>query len=379
MALVFILLLVAFFVFAPRVADWRLNRVYIKPPYQAAGESREVHERVQVADLHSDFLLWKRDLLRRHSYGHVDLPRLIEGNVSVQVFSVVTKAPRGLNYQETEDRSDNVTWLQIAQLRPLSTWTSLYARALYQARRLHDAERRSQGRLVILRKAEDLERHLDRRAAGSKSVAGLLALEGLHALEGDESRVEMLFETGFRMMAPVHMFDNDVAGASSGVEKYGLTPFGRRVLARMEALGVIVDLAHASPRTFDDVLDAVSRPVVVSHAGVRATYDSPRNLSDGQIRRLASGGGIVGIGCWDQAIGGSRPEDVVRAIRHVVDLVGIDHVALGTDFDGTVRTVFDASGYILLTEALLKAGFSDEDVRLVMGGNVIRLLASLLP
>jgi microsomal dipeptidase-like Zn-dependent dipeptidase len=194
----------------------------------------------------------------------------------------------------------------------------------------------------------------------------------------DLENVDVLYDAGFRMMSPVHFFDNEVGGSAHGVRKGGLTVLGREVIRRMEQRGMIVDLAHASPRTIEDALALATRPVVVSHTGVRGTCDNTRNLSDGQLRAIARGGGVVGIGYWDTAVCGTDVHAIARAIRHAVVVAGIDHVALGSDFDGAVTVPFDASGLPLLTESLLEAGFSEEEASKVMGGNVLRLLAGAL-
>jgi len=147
----------------------------------------------------------------------------------------------------------------------------------------------------------------------------------------------------------------------------------------MEARGVLVDLAHASAATIDDVLAMARQPVAVSHTGVRGTCDNARNLSDGQLRAIAAKGGVVGIGFWPTATCGTDPRAIARAIAHAVRVAGPDHVALGSDFDGAVATPFDATGVPLVTEALLEAGLEEETVGRVMGGNVVRLLRATLP
>ncbi len=142
---------------------------------------------------------------------------------------------------------------------------------------------------------------------------------------------------------------------------------------------MIVDLAHASHATIRDVLAMARRPVVYSHGGVKATCDTNRNLTDAEIKGIAATGGVIGIGFWDAAVCAPTPQATARAMRHVRDLVGIEHVALGSDFDGAVTTGFDASGMAAVTQALMDQGFSDEEIRLAMGGNVVRLLEAGLP
>jgi microsomal dipeptidase-like Zn-dependent dipeptidase len=198
-------------------------------------------------------------------------------------------------------------------------------------------------------------------------------------LEGKLENVERLFAAGFRMMSPSHFFDTEVGGSAHGERKIGLTPFGRLVIAEMERLGMVVDLAHASRQTIDDVLDIATRPVVFSHTGVTGTCNSPRNIPDPVLLRTAAAGGLVGIGFFEGATCGRDLAAIVRAIRYAVDRVGAEHVALGSDFDGFVRTPIDASELPALTDALLRAGLSDGQIRAVMGLNVKRVLSEILP
>ncbi|MBK7511546.1 MAG: membrane dipeptidase [Chloracidobacterium sp.] len=210
-------------------------------------------------------------------------------------------------------------------------------------------------------------------------VGGWLGIEGAQALEGDPANVDELFAAGFRMMSPSHFFDTEMGGSAHGIEKYGLTEKGREMVRRMEAKRMFVDVAHASQQTIDDVLSMATRPVVVSHTGVKGTCDNNRNLSDDQLRRVAATGGIVGIGFWDTAVCGSDAAAIARAIKYAVSVIGAAHVALGSDFDGSVKVPFDTSGDVLITEALIAEGISDDDIALIMGGNVLKLLSENLP
>jgi microsomal dipeptidase-like Zn-dependent dipeptidase len=324
-------------------------------------------------------LLWKRNLGAESSIGQVDLPRLEAGNVALQIFSSVTKTPKGQNYEHNSGDTDNITLFAVAQLQPVRTWNSLLQRSLWHAEKLRRAEASSDGRLRIVRSGADLDRLLADRAAGKRVTGGLLSVEGLQNLEGNIANLGVLYGAGFRMAGLAHFFDNDVAGSMHGMVKGGLTSLGRQVVPAMEARGMIVDLAHASPATFAEVLAIAKRPVVVSHGGVKATCNTTRNLSDDQLRALAANGGIIGIGYWDGAVCEPTPANTARAIKHVRDLIGIDHVALGSDFDGTVTTGFDTGQLAAVTQALIDAGLSDTDIAAVMGGNAVRLLRQGLP
>jgi microsomal dipeptidase-like Zn-dependent dipeptidase len=373
-----VLLLSGFFFVVPGVVERSLNQTRVRPPYAPSARARELQRRLVVADLHADSLLWGRDLLGR-GRGHVDIPRLIDAGVAIQAFTVVSKSPRGLNLERNDDRSDNVLWLALAQGWPPKTWSSLKERAAYQARRLHRTAQLSAGRLTLLWTRRDLETYLERRRRDPSVTAAFLGVEGAHVLEGEIGNLEVLWKAGYRMVGLVHFFDNELGGSAHGVAKGGLTPFGREVVKQAEVRGMLVDLAHASTRTIDDVLAMATRPVVVSHTGVRATCDNVRNLSDEQLTGIARTGGVVGIGFWDTAVCGTDAAAIARAIKHAVSVIGADHVALGSDFDGAVAVPFDVTGLPLLVDALLAEGMSDDQIARIMGGNVVRLLESSLP
>jgi membrane dipeptidase len=368
-----------FFFILPGQVEAALNGVLQPPPYTASQATSELHGAIQIADLHADPLLWGRDLLKRGTRGHVDIPRLEEGNVALQVFSVVTKSPQNLNIERNDDRSDDITLLAIGQRWPLRTWFSLKQRALYQAERLSRMAAASENRFVLIKTKRDLTRFLQRRKAEPGIVAGLLAIEGAHVLEGDPANVDALFDAGYRMMSAAHFFDTEMGGSAHGVDKGGLTDDGREMIRRMEAKKMIVDLSHGSAAQVADVLAMATRPTVVSHTGVKGTCDNTRNLSDEQLRAIAANGGLVGLGFWETAVCGAEAAAIARAQRYTADLIGIDHLALGSDFDGAVETPFDASGLVKVTEAMLAAGFTNDEIGKAMGGNQIRFLLENLP
>ena len=349
------------------------------PPYVASDRARALHAELWVADLHADSLLWGRDLLRRGSRGHVDVPRLVEGNVALQVLAASTKFPRHPNIERNDDTSDDVILLAIALGWPPSTWRRLLPRALHLASQADRFAARSDGQFRLIRSAEDLVAYETDRQATPTITAGLLAIEGAHALDADPANVEVVADAGFRMMGPAHMFDNAFAGSAHGVEKGGLTALGRETVRRMEARSIVVDVAHASSATVDDVLAMAARPVVASHTGLRGIVDNTRNLTEAQARGIADTGGVLGIGFWPTVCGGETAADIARAIVHAIDVAGVEHIALGSDFDGGVAVPFDSTGLVVLTDALLAAGLGDDAIRRVMGGNVHRLLTETLP
>jgi len=151
------------------------------------------------------------------------------------------------------------------------------------------------------------------------------------------------------------------------------------MVKEMEARGMLLDLAHASSKVIDDATAMASRPVIVSHTGVRGTCDNNRNLSDAQVGAIAATGGVVGIGFWKKAVCGTDAAAVARAISHAVGLVGAEHVALGSDFDGAVPMPFDVTGLPLIVDALLSERMSEQDIRLIMGENAARVYGETLP
>ena len=378
LAILLIGALSAFLALAPGLVEGAMNKLS-GHDVTVSDEARALHRRLFIADLHSDTLMWARDPLARASRGHVDLPRLEAGTVALQVFASVTKTPRGQNYDANGADSDNITPLVIAQLQPPRTWGSLLERSLYHAHRLEDAAVRSGGRLRFVRSQADLARLLADRRAGRQVTGGLFAAEGLQSLEGKEANLARLHDAGLRMAGLVHFFDNDLAGSMHGLGKGGLTPMGRRVVRDMERRGIVVDIAHCSHACVADILAMATRPVVSSHGGVQATCNVNRNLSDAEIRGVARTGGVVGIGYWDAAICSSDPRAIVRAMVHVRDLVGIDHVGLGSDFDGATTVPFDTSELAVITQLLMDQGFGEDDIAKVMGGNVLRVLSQVLP
>lgn len=368
-----------FFFVVPAVVDARMNPTLHPGPYSASAQAAALHQTLFVADLHDDALLWNRDLLQRYTRGHADLPRLLDGHQALQVFATVTKSPKGLNYERNGADSDSITLLAMAQRWPKQTWGSLLERALYQGEKLHAAARDSGGRLSVVKSRQDMENFVAQWQKDPQRLAAILATEGLHPLEGKLENVDKLYDAGFRMAGLTHFFDNEVGGSAHGLEKGGLTPFGRQVVQRLQEKGVLIDLAHASKVVIDDVLAMTRKPVLVSHTGVVGTCPGPRNLTDAHLQRIAATGGVVGIGYWDGAVCQSDVPHIVRAIRYAVDKVGVEHVALGSDFDGATSTPFDASGLVLVTQGLLEAGFTEPQIRALMGGNVQRLLLAQLP
>lgn len=378
----FVLLLlvpaVLYSIVVPRAGRQR-NPTLSPPPYEASEAAKALHQQLPVADLHADSLLWGRDLNKRGAWGHVDVPRLLEGNVALQGFTVVTKTPSNMNIESNTGDTDDIRLLSIAGLWPPSTWSSLTERALYHARQLHQFAAASDGKLTLIKSRADLNTYLERRKSDPKITAGFLGIEGAHALDGKLENLDRLCDAGFRMIGLAHFFDNEFAGSAHGTAKHGLTPQGQELVKRMQAKRIFIDLAHCSEPVINEVLSRATTPVLVSHTGVKGTCNNNRNLSDEQLKKIALNGGVIGIGFWDTATRGKDAQAIARAMRHAVAVMGIDHVALGSDYDGAIAAPFDVSGLVQITEALLRVGFTEAEIRQLMGENIIRTLQNYLP
>lgn len=377
-AICLVLAAVIFFGPLPARVEKHYNAVVPQGLLPISQHALELTRSLTIVDLHADSLFWRRDLTERGTRGHIDFPRLREGNVTVQVFSTVSQAPEGNDTGRRASDFDRVTPLAIAQLWPVGTWRSNVQRTLYQGARLERWSNDSRNDLSLLRTRGDLEALLRHRLDAPQALGGLLAVEGLHALDGKLENLQQLYDAGFRMMGLAHLFDNEVAGSIHGLGRGGLTSLGREVVQQMQRLGIAIDLSHASPQTIDETLALATKPLVASHTGVRGTCDNNRNLSDHALQGIAATGGVVGIGYWEAAVCGTSPRDIARAVRHAASVMGIEHVALGSDFDGAVTTAFDSSHISQVTQALIDAGFSDDEIRAVMGANALRVLREVL-
>jgi len=371
---------VLFFKMAPAMLEKSMNIVVSQDFDEVPADAQQLHKSLLIGDLHADSLLWSRDLLSRSERGHVDLPRLQEGNVALQMFTTVTKSPSGQNYHSnSSDAPDNISRLAMVQLWPQAAWSDLSERALYQAEKLQYFIDESEGQLRWVRSQAELQAVLEARRQDPAVVGALLGTEGSHALSGDLANIERLYRAGFRMMSLQHFFDNKLGGSLHGTSKQGLTPFGREAVKRMFSASIMIDVAHSSEAVVKDVLAMSDRGLIVSHTGFRGHCESERNISDQLMQSIAAQGGVIGVGYWQDAVCGIDPKDVAEAIVYGVNLVGEDAVALGSDYDGSVATSFDTSKLSLLTAELLSQGLTEAQIRKVMGENMQRFLALNLP
>lgn len=367
-------------VIVPKKLDKKFNTTTIKQPYKISSRAQELYNSLDfISDLHCDALLWDRNLLKRHEYGSVDIPRMLEANMGIQGFTIVTKAPKNMNFDNNTGDTDQITLPYILQGRPPFSWFNLNKRAIAQCDALHDFEEKSEGKFRIIKSATDLRQYISDKQKDKNSTAGFLGIEGMHALNGELKNVDKLYDAGVRMMAPVHFFDNKLGGSAHGVSKEGLTGFGIEVIKKMQQKKIIVDVAHSSPKMLDDIFEITTQAVVSSHTGVKGTCETVRNLSDKHLKKIAESGGLIGIAMFEPATCAKTPESTAKAIAYCIDLVGADYVALGSDFDGAIEIHADVTGLVLYVEEMLKLSISEEDIRKVMGENVRRFLLENLP
>jgi membrane dipeptidase len=326
-------------------------------------DAKALHAEHPAIDLHADTLMWSRwlgyDLHKAHEPplykaalgGHVDVPRMREGGMGAQFFGLVS--------------------LPIAErMRGL-------ARVIEeQIDVLEVALARSPSALRLVKTADEVD------ACRRDGVLGaLLGIEGAHALEGDVDRVAAFARRGVRYLGLLHFSANEVGYPAYGRGRRdgeGLTPFGVRVVEACEENGVIVDLSHINKRGFLEACRIARKPPIVSHTGVLGAHEHWRNIDDEQLRAVADRGGCVGVIFCPEFLGGDGIAPVVRHMKHILDVVGEEGVALGSDWDGFIvptRELKDPRGLPLLTDALLAAGFSRTAIGKALRGNVMRVLA----
>jgi microsomal dipeptidase-like Zn-dependent dipeptidase len=371
---------IGFFVYFPSYLDKQTNQLHQSNLPIISEQGKALHSQLLIGDWHSDTLLWKRDLSQQHDYGHMDIPRLQQGNVALQMFTTVTKSPDGINYEaNSSEASDNITKLAMVSLWPIKTWDSLAERALFQASKVQELAVKYPQQVSLITSKNELSQFFLARENNPQLLGMLLGTEGSHALDGDLSNIQRLFDHGFRMMSLQHFFDNKLGGSLHGESGAGLTEFGRQALIKMQSLGVMVDISHSSEQVVKDVIAISQQPLLVSHTGLYGHCPSPRNISDDLMQQIAAKGGLIAVGYWDGAVCEPNVTEIAKAIKYGIELVGSEHIALGSDYDGATSVSFDTSELIYLTQALLNLGISEKHIRQVMGENMLSYLQQHLP
>lgn len=368
--------LLGFFLFAPTYVDKSSNKVIIA----GASTKNSWYDSIPfIADLHCDELLWDRNLLKKIDYGHVDVPRMQQANMAFQVFTIFSKVPAGINIEKNDGNSDQIALLSFAQLRPVSNWFSINARALNQCQTLHDFAKESNGQLRVITSRHELQQFIKDRKTNPKLTSGMLGLEGAQPLEGNLNNLQEFYNIGVRYIGLAHFYDNEFAGSAHGMEKGGLTPLGKQLIKKMDSLHILIDLAHSSQQTINDVFALHEGPVLVSHTGIKGVCDNQRNLSDEHLLEIGRRNGLVGIGLWETAVCGKDAAATAKSIRYVADKIGVDKVALGSDWDGSIEAHFDVTGLPLLVSELEKLKFSRSEIEQILGGNVREFFLRNLP
>ncbi|MBZ5702187.1 MAG: dipeptidase [Acidobacteriia bacterium] len=370
------------------------------PADDLAVRARQIHFSSIVLDTHADttqrLLSGKFDIAQRDAEGHIDIPRMREGGLNAQFFSI---------------------WISGKILGPAAV-----QKALDQIDAIRTVVRQHGKDLLLAATAEDV-----RRARAQGKIAVLMGLEGGHMIGNDLGVLRIYAALGVRYITLTHFYNDEWADSSTDKPVHnGLSAFGKDVVREMNRQGILVDISHVSDKTFYDALEVSKAPLLASHSSVRAISNHPRNMSDDMIKALAAKGGVIQINyernylsqeyndayktvagdvsrmeeqfqkkCGDDAEcqakaearftkqlvdEGKLPrvswEKIIEHIDHVVKLVGPDHVGLGSDFDGADMPdgMEDASKLPRITEALLRKGYSEADIRKILGGNMLRVM-----
>jgi membrane dipeptidase len=366
-----------------------------------SARARQIHDQAIVIDSHDDTtqrLLFDKtyDISKRQKNGNIDIPRMREGGLDGLFFSIWVPS-------------------DVTGMKAVTTANALIA-SVHKAIAAHPND------LMLATTAGDI-----RRAASEHKIAALMGMEGGHMINDDLGQLRKYAADGVRYLTLTHFKNNNWADSSTDKPAHnGLTPFGKDVVRELNTLGMMVDISHVADKTFYDVLALTRAPVIASHSSCRAIANHPRNMTDDMLRALAKNGGVVMINyevsflseeyrvASDKASGGvvaqlaalskkcggdeacstlesarinteamnsgALPkvswEKIIEHIDHAVKVAGADHVGLGSDFDGATMPIGmeDASKLPKITDALLKKGYTEQDVTKILGGNILRVM-----
>jgi membrane dipeptidase len=321
--------------------------------------ARKIHFKYGVIDSHCDTVHYftgekgDYDFAKKNTLGHLDIPRMEEGGIKVQFFAL---------YIEPEYKPSGAL-----------------KRCLQLLNFYFQTTEPSQDRLETVYTFNDLE-----RINKDGKVAAVITIEGGEALEGDIGVLRMLFRLGIRGLGLTWNQRNDIAdGIGEKEANGGLTIFGKKVIREMNDLGMIIDLAHIAEKGFHDVLSLTDSPIIVSHANSRTLCGHPRNLTDQQLKLLQQNGGVIGLSFYPVFIDGIEPsfEKLLDHFEHIANLIGVEHLGIGSDYDGiqsAVEGLKDVSFLPSLTEGLLSRGFKEEDIGKILYENYFRVMKKIL-
>ena len=328
----------------------------------------ELHKRATVVDAHIDTLLdimipparadkfpTPRSLGVRSDRGHVDLPRLFEGGIDLQIFA--------------------------AYIQPQYKIERALHRALQLIDRFHQELRAHEEKLMLFTRVSDVH-----DAEKNGKIAAMLSIEGGEAVEADLGILRMLHRLGLRAMTLTWNERNQIAdGAGEGRTRGGLTNFGVELVNEMNHIGVVVDVSHLSDNGFSDVIETTNKPIIASHSNCRSLCNHRRNLTDEMIKRLAENGGVMGMNFASDFVDEKKEnatiDRVLDHIDHVVKIGGIETVGLGSDFDGIERPpkgLEDVTKMPYLTVGLVKRGYKEDEIRKILGENFLRVFKEVI-
>jgi membrane dipeptidase len=381
-----------------------LVRSQSAPADAVSPRAKQLHDRAIVIDTHDDTtqrLLYDKtfDIAARNKNGNIDIPRMREGGLDALFFSI---------------------WVPSDVTGPPAV-----KRAMDQIDGVREAVRTHPTDLVLATTAADV-----RRAAAEHKIAALMGMEGGHMIDDDLQLLRNYAALGVRYLTLTHFTNNNWADSSTDKPAHnGLTPFGKDVVRELNRLGVMVDISHVADKTFYDALAVTTAPVIASHSSCRVIANHPRNMTDDMLRALAKNGGVVMINyhagflseefrvasekksgtivaamdAMSKKCGGNEActtmeseridheamakgelpkvmwDKIIEHIDHAVKIAGADHVGLGSDFDGATMPIGmeDASKLPKITDALLKKGYSEQDVEKILGGNILRVMEAV--
>ena len=326
-------------------------------------QAKRIHDTSIILDSHCDTPMFFTDNSRENitMFGTrsdkvlVNLPKMTEGRLDASI--MVAYIPQGERTQEAYEYVATKTDRLLTQIEEIV--------------------RANSDRVGLAETEEDI---LMLKAQGKKAI--LRGIENGYAIGKDIGLLEYFKKRGIVYMTLCHNGDNDICDSARGNNEHGgLSPFGKEVVEQMNRLGILVDLSHASEKSFYDALEVSKVPIVCSHSSARALCDHPRNLTDDQMRALAKADGVAQTTVYNGFLrkeGQATIIDAVEHLCHAAKIMGVEHVGLGTDFDGDggVPGLADASEIINFTRHLLRRQFSEQDIRLIMGGNFLRAMAS---